>query len=361
MGLRLTLTDNELPASPAFIEFLHTMLTGGEAYVGGWYSQEDEELISDPNRFENIEEKARYVMSSREGKERVTRAYRFFKEMLTGQLDTLKSISRFRFFFVIGAPRTGGTYLTKQIFRAAGIDYSRVQNALAHDGFPHLAVLSFKEVGNVHTNGLLQLAEYLTMVEMFFAQHGKLAYHGGVVVPKKFTKAIYNFALIKELFGSESSYIITLRHPLSIIQSTLDKSGGMPPDGRFAVRSAIERWALDDWVRWGLPEEEIAKMQYLDVFLGYWKRYHFQLALEGIPAMKTATVVPYGDASINDAVNKLYDEFGVDIAPEDFKAAKPPRFKKQEKAAAELVVKDVADFWDSLGLKFPVEQLSSMD
>ena len=359
MGLTLTLTDADLPASPAFIEFLYATLKGESHYVGSWYRQDEESLASNEGRFDNIQNKAQAVVTDPRGKEYLLRSYRFFKELLTGNVNTLRDISRFRFFFVIGIPRTGGTYLTKQLFRAGGINYTNVQNALAHDGFPHLAHLSFKEEGNVHTNGLLQLAEYMTMVEIFFGEHGRLAHRGGIVVPKKFTKAVYNFDLIRELFGASAEYLITLRHPLSICKSILDKSGGMPANGKFAVRSAIERWAQEDWQHWGVPPEEVLQMDYVGCFLGYWKRFHFQMALTGIPAMRTARVVPYGAQTMTAAVKKLYGDFGLRTEPEAFKSSEPPKFDEREEAAAQAAMEEVAGFWASLGLTFPVEALSA--
>ena len=284
MGVTLTLKDTDLPTSPAFVEFLHTDLTGGEFYAGSWHAQDEESLASNEGRFENLTDKIAFVLSKPEGRQRVLQSYRYFKEMLTGRPDTIKTIQRYRFFFVIGIPRTGGTYMTKQLFRGAGMDYRKVQNALAHDGFPHLGTLAFQEQGgNIHTSGLLQLAEYLTMVDLYFTKYGRLAYNGGIVVPKKFTKGVYSFPLIHEVIGNNAEYIITLRHPLAMVQSVLDKSGGMPKGGIFNVRSAIERWALDDWLKWGVAEAMVKKMSYIDVFLGYWKRYHYQIAMEAIP------------------------------------------------------------------------------
>ncbi len=357
MGLTLTLTDQELPASPAFIEFLHTTLAGGDYFIGSWYSQEEEGLASNGDRFEGIQEKAKSIVAHPKGKQCLLRSYRFFKELLTGDLNTLKEISRFQFFFVIGIPRTGGTYLTKQLFRASGIDYKNVQNALAHDGFPHLANLSFKSSGNVHTNGLLQLAEYLTMVEVFFHQHGRLAYNGGIIVPKKFTKAVHYFDLIRAIFPDNAHYLITLRHPLSVCKSVLDKSGGMPADGRFAVRSAIERWALNDWVYWGNTEKEIRQMDYVEVMLGYWKRFHYQMAMTGLPAMPTTTIVPYGAKYMTSAANKLYKTFEVPMEPELFKIAEPTQFSAKHESTADKVVNEVDAFWSSLSLKFPLKEL----
>jgi len=359
MGLTLTLTDSDLPASPAFIEFVYANITGQPQYAGSWYSQEEENLATGEGRFDDIKAKAQAVVDHPKGKESLLRSYRFFKELLTGNMATLRDIGRFRFFFVIGIPRTGGTYLIKQLFRASSIDYTSVQNALAHDGFPHLSRMSFREGANIHTNGLLQLAEYLTMVELFFGEKGRLAYRGGIIVPKKFTKAVYYFDLIRELFRNNSDYLVTLRHPLPVCRSILDKSGGMPVNKRFAVRSAIERWALEDWLYWGVPAEKVHEMGYVSCIIGYWKRFHFQMAMAGLPSMPTARIIPYGEEQMTGAVDSLYKEFGVKLEPEGFKSALPPAFSADEEKEAEKAVEEVTDFWRSLGMRFPAEALAS--
>ena len=359
MGLTFTLTDNEIPPSPIFIEFLNSFFKDEPYHVGQWYLQEEEGLSNNDQRFNDIRDKVKYVMSLEQGTQALLRSYRLFKEMLTGRPDNLKTISRFRFFFIIGIPRTGGTYLTKQIFRACNIDYNKVQNALAHDGFPHLAHLSFQGESNIHTNSLLQLAEYLTMVELYYMKYGKLAFQGGVVVPKKFTKSVYNFSIIKELFGSNSNYIITLRHPLTMIQSILDKSGNMPDNNKFQSRSAIEKWALDNMVNNGFKEQEvIGKMDYVDVLLNYWQNYHYQMALAGIPNMPTTDIVTFGVKSMTEYVSKLYDNFGVNIKPESFKTPSKTTFATVEhKKKADKIIANVNNLWSSLGMKFPADKL----
>lgn len=360
MGLTLKLDDTELPASPAFIEFLHASLTGGEHHTGSWYAQEDEDLISSPDRYSDIQDKARFVMDHRDGVERVVQSYRYFKEILIGRPETLRQLKRFHFVFVVGIPRTGGTYLIKQVFRAIGVDYTRVQNALAHDGFPDLATVSFDgKGGNPVTNSLLQLAEYLTMVEIYFTENSRLTYKGGVVVPKKLTKAVYNFPLVQEMFGTGSSFLITLRHPLAMIQSVAEKSGGMPDDGCFTVRGAIERWAMDDWKRQGFSEADILKRGYGEIMLGYWKRYHYQLALAGIPAMPGTVTVPFGRESMVGAAERLFRAFGVDLEPEEFKIGRRPDFDGEMEASAELAVDRVAGFWRDLELSFPRDELAA--
>ncbi len=357
MGLNLTLTDLELPASPVFIEFLYNALNGKDHHDGEWYAQEEESLIVSADRFEDIQEKAKIVLASKIGNALVTRSYRFFKEMLTGRPETLKNIMKFHFIFVVGIPRTGGTYLSKQLFRACDIDYKKVQNALAHDGFPHIAHLAFKNKGNVHTNSLLQLAEYLVMAEMYFTMNSKLKYKGGVVIPKKFTKAIYNFPLVKEMFGANSTSIITLRHPLSMTQSVLDKSGGMPKGRKFEIRSAIERWAFEDWLAMGYSEEEIYKKDYVEVFLGYWQRYHYNMALSGMPAMSNSEIVLFGKDSMTKYTKKLFEKLEVDLEPEEFKDSSDPEFSDKNMKKADKIISEVGDFWRSLGLTFPDKKL----
>lgn len=359
MGLTLTLTDLEIPASPAFIEFLHATLNGEDYHVAEWFFQEGEGLVSDQGRFEGIQQKARDVLSNEAGKQWVVHSYRSFKEMLTGRPDALNRMKQYHFFFVVGIPRTGGTYLTKQLFRGINVDYKKVQNALAHDGFPHLAQLEFNKGSNSHTNGLLQLAEYLTMVDVFFRNQSKVKLDGKIVVPKKFTKAVYNFPLIQEVFGDNAHYLITLRHPLPFIKSILDKSGGIPENGMFTVRSAIERWALTDWMNRGYSEAAIHQLPYVDVLLGYWKRFHYQLALSGMPGLKSTRIVPYSKASMEETAKDIFKDFGVSLEPEEFKTSPAPEFGKVEQAKAAQTFREVHYFWESLGLPFPAAELAA--
>ena len=54
MGLQLILTDAELPASPSYIEFLYATIKKEPYYVGEWYKQDGEGMMSDGARFADI-------------------------------------------------------------------------------------------------------------------------------------------------------------------------------------------------------------------------------------------------------------------------------------------------------------------
>ena len=356
MAMNLTLSDADLPSSAVFVEFLYCDLTGEPFYVGSWHAQEEESLSLFEGRFDRLKEKTRFVIGNPQGRRRIRQSRVYFKEMLTGRPKTIKALQRYRFYLVMGIPRSGGTYLIKQLFRAAGMDYTKVPAALAHDGFPNLGTAGLLEQGDRFSAcGVLQLAEYLTMVDTYFGKSGGASERRPIVVPKKFTRGVYGFSLIHALLGEAAQYIITLRHPLSMVQSVLDKSGGMPDGNVFALRSAIERWALDEWLSWGVQGDRVKEMSYVDVLLGYWKRYHFQIAMNAIPAIAGTRILVHDAVNMKRAARKFYEAFGSSLDPEPFKQAATPGFAPGDRRKSDVAVRQVAHFWQSLGLAFPLK------
>ena len=228
-----------------------------------------------------------------------------------------------------------------------------MQNALAHDGFPHLSSLALKNQRNVQTNSLLQLAEYIVMAQVYFTDRSTLRHEGKIVIPKKFTKLVYDYPIVRSLFGNNASYIVTLRHPLAMTQSIIEKSGGIPKDDKFTIRSTIERWAHDELVFSGIASEEITKMDYVSVMLGYWLRYHCQMATSGLLGAPNTTIVPYGAESMTKCTKELYKQLKIKQKPEIFKKAKPVLFSVKQTKEAEKMVVAFADLWKSLGYDFP--------
>ena len=66
----------------------------------------------------------------------IGRANQLLLALLTGDVDAIKDIQlKFHFINVIGIPRNGGSYLTKELYRSMGYDPTRVPNVISHDGF----------------------------------------------------------------------------------------------------------------------------------------------------------------------------------------------------------------------------------
>ncbi len=175
-----------------------------------------------------------------------------------------------RYAFVIGYPRSGGSYLTKELLRGLGVDHKRVSETLAHDGFPELRETWFDWAGNrpyYHMqDAIFQVAEFLVISKLYFQTKIYNGADGAGLIPKKMHKIVAWAGSFKMLLGKGmADYLVTIRHPLPTAISIFEKCGGLPQDGKFPVnnpRCAIERWTTNDLMHLGYGSEEIAEMSY---------------------------------------------------------------------------------------------------
>lgn len=357
MGVEIKFSDRDLPVSPGFIDFLHHHIDR-RVVDTSWRDQRSEVLVPADfeSRLKRAESVADSVLQHPVGQQAIFRAYELFTAMLLGQVAKLAAFhDRYRFVCVVGCPRHGGTYLTKQLFVALGLDPGTVPNMIAHDGFPDATPFLFAPRHNSLTAMMYQTAEYLAMVEVFFA--GARPRNGRIIVPKKATKAAYHGAFFLNMWGPDSECIITLRHPVAACISTYEKSGGLPADGRFAMRSNIEEWAQRDHVATGTDAEVVRGREYFDVYLGYWEQYHLQLALTGLAAAKSRAIVAYGRERLMDCARRLSDRVGGAAPVEDFEVFDQRSRHPDWNVRAEPVVRRVAAIWDRAGLGFPLDEV----
>lgn len=358
MGVEIKLTDRELPVSPAFIGFLHRYIARKEPEVT-WHDQVSEELIV-PASFEEAVKQtaavAAQVLQHPVGRQAIYRSYELLTAFLTGRPEKLRALHEgHRFICVVGCPRHGGTYLVKQLFVALGMDPARVPNALAHDGFPAAAPFRFQQGYNAFTTLMQQMAEYLAMVEVFFADSRRI--DGLIVVPKKATKAVYHGAFFTAALGPNTEYVITLRHPVSACISTYEKSTGLPRDGKFRVRSNIEEWAQRDIEFTGADPRMLFEQDYFDVYLRYWEQYHCNLALTGLFAHRNRSVVAYGSERMRSFAQDWMERFAAHGVAEDFKIFDYRSRHRAWETKAEAAIRRVASTWESVGVAFPLEEV----
>lgn len=357
MGVEIKLTDKEFPVSPVFIEFVHHHIEN-KPFEVSWHDQLSETLVP-----AQAEEKQRAAVAVAEqvlqhalGQKAILRSYELLTALLTGQPDKLRFFhGRYRFICVVGCPRHGGSYLIKQLFHAVGIDPDAVPNALAHDGFPDAAPFQLKQDYNSLTTMIHNMAEYLAMVEIFFAN--SRVFDNFIVVPKKATKAAYHGAFFNTVFGPNTEYIITLRHPVAACISTYEKSTGLPAGGKFQVRGNIEEWAHRDNVFTGADPGALREHGYFDVYLRYWEQYHFNLALTGLPASRNCTVVVYGRERMMRLADSFITRFKSRAKPEDFKVFDNRSRHPDWNAKATAAIARVAQVWKTVGLAFPVHEV----
>jgi hypothetical protein len=358
MGVEIKLTDQELPVSPVFVDFLVHIIDGKEFEPAKWGDQLSEELSSDQKKLiEAAAANAQKVIESEVGQKAVARSYELLVALLTGDVNKIRDIQlKFHFINIIGAPRNGGSYLTKEVYRSLGFDPEKVPNVIAHDGFPEAGPFRFEQGVNSWISSLHTMAEFITMVEIYFGN--RKPHTGKIIVPKKLTKGSYAGGFFHQILGESVEHIVTIRHPVAACISTYEKSGGFPENGKHAVRGNIEQWVVRDLVYTGLKEEEVMKMDYFDAYLRYWEQYHNYIASTGLSANRHIKIVPYLKENLMEVARDYYYRFGDrDPHPEEFKV-----FDKKDRhpdwlKKAEPVVKRVHEMWQSVGMDFPLEEV----
>lgn len=358
MGIELKLTDRELPVSPVFIDFLAHVVDERPFADHEWHDQISEELnFAQRDIVERAPKDAERVMADPRGRQAIARSYQWLMALLTGDLAALREVQlRFHFVNVIGIPRNGGSYLTKELYRALGYEPTTVPNALAHDGFPEAGPFQLRQGANSWVVSLQTMAEYLVMVEMYFAQAAK--HSGKVVVPKKLTKGIYAGGFFHKVLGEAVEHILTLRHPVMSCISTYEKSGGLPDNGRFTVRSNIEEWCRRDLGYTGIGSEELLAMDYFDAYLRYWEQYHVYIATTGLTANRDLRVVAYGKQRMEKLAASFHNRYESGLTPSDFKADKTLRERHPDwMERAQPSIERVSRTWAQMGIDFPLDQV----
>ena len=311
--------EEKLRVSGIFVDFLAHWMDGGTFPDSRWCNQLSEEL-SDEGRLAAAMGSLRLERLLLDGDARLAleRAREWFQVLTTEDKGLLRSFhDRVRFMVVVGAPRNGGSYLTAELFSALGYQAPRVPVAIAHDGFPDAQPFSLKGGANSWMDCLRMVGEYLTAVELFFLGSSVAA---PVVVPKKATKAIYAGRLFREVFGRTAHYIVTVRHPIASCISTYEKSGGLPVDGKFCVRSTLESWIRRDIFCSGVSPGVLAEMDYFEAYVRYWERFHVNLAMSELLAHRSYTIVPYGRDSMEAIANSFHTRFESDHNPTHFES-----------------------------------------
>lgn len=360
MSVRITLTESQLPPSVQFLEFIDTWLAGGDFDGSNWaiYGREQPDRFGSrlpPGTLQHIQQR---IAASHTGMRHLRRAYELFTALLIGDVETLRAVQRrFRFVLVVGAPRSGGKYLTKELFRAIGLDPGRVPAVLAHDGFPEAGPWRFDEHGNTWIKSLHTMAEYLAMVELFFSNADRR--EDRMVVPKKATKAVYAPGLFQSVLGASAEGIITIRHPVPACISTFEAAGGLPADGRFAQRGNIERLWARDLFSAGFSEREIEDMDYFDAYLRYWEDYHVRLAMSGSNLTRHYQVVAYGSQRMMREALRNADRLGSSSREiEQFDAHDRRHEHPEWIDRATSTLRRVAAQWERVGMSFPLDEIS---
>jgi hypothetical protein len=274
-----------------------------------------------------------------------------------------KYLENIRYGFVIGYPRSGGSYLTKELLRTLHLDHTRVSEALAHDGFPELRDIWYDRDGDqpyFHLqSAVFQTAEFLVISNCYYQIKTKQQADGKWFAPKKMHKIINWAGSFKMLLGQgNADYLVTIRHPVPTAISIAEKSGGMPKDRQFPAnspRSAIERWILTDLMLLGYSMQQILGLSYTEAVQVSWSNFYARMATSGLflGERSEITILPYGKAVLEESIKAFRSRYYNSAAPEPVliheKAVEYPDWLQEGNTA----VAAMTDLWCSLGLTFP--------
>lgn len=269
-----------------------------------------------------------------------------------------------RFAFVIGYPRSGGSYLTKELLRTIGLDHTHVSEALAHDGFPDLRETWYDWAGDrpyYHLQqGIFQVAEFLVISQLYYQRRTQKGAQGFRLVPKKMHKMVAWAGSFKMLLGQgRADYLVTVRHPVPACISIYEKCGGLPANGLFPMaspRSAIERWIINDLMHLGYSAQHVAKMDYIDAVLASWSQFYLRMAGSGLflGHRDEIRIVPYGKDALEQVVRDYRQHQGCTTTePEPVHIHDKAHQHADWLVRGDAAVQTVARAWASVGLSFP--------
>lgn len=276
-------------------------------------------------------------------------------------------LKHMRFAFVIGYPRSGGSYLTKELLQTLNLDHTRVSEALAHDGFPELREIWYDWNGNrpyYHLqDAIFQTAEFLVIANLYYQIKTKPQANGTWLAPKKMHKIINWAGSFKMLLGQgNSDYLVTIRNPLPTAISIYEKSGGLPGDRLFPAqhpRSAIERWILTDLMLLGFSMQQIAGMEYFDAVQVSWSNFYARMATSGLflGDRDEIRLIAYGKPQLEGVIAQYRQRYGLDgaktIAPEAVLVHDKANAFREWQTRANIATNAMTALWASLGLTLP--------
>ena len=303
MSVQITLNDSAYPPSGAFLDFVVSYLQGKPYCDTDWLDQVSEgftrgNLHVDKEALRN----ARIVMASNAGREIIGMLYNVLAWILSHDTHRIRKFFRsVRFVYVVGAPRTGGTFLLNRLCQHYAVKYGYSSSIfpafVVHDGTPSIyPSLSLPDV-NLLARNVMQLAEFCVAVKLFYDDPKKPSISSHCCV-KKMLRYAFAGGFFDSVLGVPETVYITVRHPCSISGSVLDKckvSFSPEHPAMFKVRCAIDQLVFDTLVAArGYRSADISAMTHAAAYIEFWSVFYTSLCAS-FGQCRRFQFVTYGD------------------------------------------------------------------
>ena len=294
-------TSRQQPVNSQFLDHMHHVFCGSEVVDDGWHDQVREHLTND--KFVDLEQKLEEFHANESCREWLRVAVNCYLAELQGNKRPLADVLEgWEFLFIVGIPRSGGTYLLKEAIRATGQDYRKVHRGFYHDGFPAYQLFR-KETGLAHAS-----KSTWDTIQMAIMGRVEAEVRNIRIVPKKLHTLQMEPGLAKRLGGRIYK---THRAVEGVTQSVLDMGGGMPQDGYIPRhRTAIERQVWDMLIHHGYSIDDVRIMPYM----GAMKLFHWFYEQE----MKSLHGVECQFEDMARHAADIHSLYGSKLKPEEF-------------------------------------------
>ncbi|MBM7557281.1 hypothetical protein [Halanaerobacter jeridensis] len=199
----------------------------------------------------------------------VEEALSLFHAILDEKEETIKQYTNKDFYFILGAARTGGTFMLKELSRALEWPYESAYMSLLHEAMPDFDIEEPYTMGwrkpKHYYHILFQVTQFLVYLKREFPEQKK------IVKKTRFSKCMQ---LIDHIFGEQANYIVTLRHPGAINASRIETgaTGEVDDDFQKEANRTLYLWqnVYQEIVRDGVPQGQIEPVLFgpqMDQFL----------------------------------------------------------------------------------------------
>ena len=281
MSVQFTLNDSAYPPSGAFLDFVVSYLQRKPYCDTDWLDQVSERFTSGNLHVDKqASRNARIVMSSDPGRDIVGLLYNVLGWILAHDTRRLKQFFRsVQFVYIVGAPRTGGTFLLNRLSQHYALKYgyqsSHLPAFVVHDGSPAIYPSVSLPAVEVLARNAMQLAEFCVAVKLFYDLPNK-----SVVCVKKMLRYAFASDFLDSVLGVPEMTYVTVRHPCSISASVLDKCGIRSDSHHpavFKIRCAIDQLVYDTLRARGDQPAHIYSMTHAAAYISFWGLFYTSL------------------------------------------------------------------------------------
>ncbi len=270
----------------------------------------------------------------------INESIKIFMDITSGNENVVKKyFGDKKFYFVIGAMRSGGTYALTETCKIMNIDYKKRNLHMQHDSIPTYNYIFEWNNPKAWLSLAFEFAQYLNWARREYQEHD-------CIIQKRIAYA-HSLPFLQKIFRDQAEYIITVRHPAGIAESfkkmeNIDMSNISEPGGWKAIVKE----------RMGVTFEEWNHLTYEQRVLKFWEVFYNDIVDFGVPE---------GKIHVIDFSTKGFETFFENFSEEKGKYHESSNFKPKQKEFIEYwktdevntTIEKVRINWEYHGLKFP--------